>query len=102
MRKPIGPQSDEAQEEAKALAKPFDIFEGMLQEPLPAVQGDATLKPTGALVQKEDGAAIPLSMPEEAKSLSKPEQVRRRTPWVYILIVVVSTLVGILIGIAFK
>ena len=100
MRRPVEPaEKTEAQQspELPPSPKPFNIFEGVPQEPLPSV--DASI-PNNA-VQKQQGVPnpAPASLTNE-----KPSEATGRTSLnsTYILVAVVALILGVIIGIVLK
>jgi hypothetical protein len=104
MKRPVEPpETSEAQQspDLPTSPKPFNIFEGLSQEPLPPAQ--ETSAPGAALVQKEND--VSKTIPEAASSrvenatASAPQKSLNST---YILIAIVALILGVVIGIVLK
>ena len=106
MKRPVEPgEFDQTPEEAQGSPpKPFDMFAGLVQEPLPPVQGElSSVKPMGALVQREAG--LPGEETSREDSTMKGDVVvdERGRGWsVYVLIAVVALVVGVVVGFVLK
>ena len=104
MKRPVEPpETSEAQQspDLPTSPKPFNIFEGLSQEPLPPAEGPSI--PTAAPVQKEHNvsntASSDASLSAENSSASTGRNSLNST---YILIAIIALILGVIIGIVLK
>jgi hypothetical protein len=99
MKRPVEPPETSEAQQNPALPpspKPFNIFEGVTQEPLPPVEGSSA--PTGTLVKNYTSNTASSAA---SSSIENPSASTGRGS-AYILIAIVALILGVIIGIVLK